>query len=161
MAVPVPQRISLPQLSARDRGDVSVVSLRGELDFAAVSALRAYLSDIRWRGRPRCVADLTGLAFIGGACLGVLVRHGTEIRAQDGSFALAGPQGAVHRVLSVTGLLTWFEVHDTVGQAVAGARRSLVSPAASSQPRITGAGALSVRPLASARAGPHPVSWPI
>ena len=49
----------------------------------------------------------------------MLVRHNREIQRQGGTFALAGPQAAVLRVLSVTGLLTWFEVHDTVYQAVA------------------------------------------
>jgi anti-sigma B factor antagonist len=88
----ISQRV--PQLSARDRGDVTVVSLHGELDFLDVSVLQAYLSDIRRRERARSVADLTGLAFIDCACLGVLVRHCKEIRAQGGSFALAGPQGA-------------------------------------------------------------------
>jgi anti-anti-sigma regulatory factor len=40
----------------------------------------------------------------------VLVRHCKDARSQRGSFALAGPYGAVHRILAVTGLLTWFDV---------------------------------------------------
>jgi anti-anti-sigma factor len=117
--VPI-QQVPVPQLSASSRGDVTVVTLHGELDFPAVSVLQAYLSVIRRRGRARSVVDLTGLASIDGACLGVLVRHCQQIRAQGGSFVLAGPQGTVHKILSVTGLLTWFEVHESVGQAVAG-----------------------------------------
>jgi anti-sigma B factor antagonist len=127
MTAPLLQALPFPQLSACDHGDVTVVSLRGELDFLAVSALQAYLSDAR--ERVRSVVDLTGLAFIDCACLGVLVRHSQEIRARGGSFALAGPQGAVRGVLSITGLITWFEVYDTVGQAIAAGRQSLVLPA--------------------------------
>ncbi len=52
----------------------------------------------------------------------------TRSAAQGGSFALAGPQAAVLRVLSVTGLLGWFEVHGTVDEALAGQRGS-VGPA--------------------------------
>jgi anti-anti-sigma regulatory factor len=63
MIAPVRQQVPLPQLSARDRGGVTVASLRAELDFAALPALQAYLSDNRCRGRPRCVIDLTALAF--------------------------------------------------------------------------------------------------
>jgi anti-anti-sigma factor len=120
MTAPTILRLPFPQLSARDHGDVTVVSLGGELDFLAVPALRACLSATR--ERERSVADLAGLAFIDCACLGVLVRHSAEVRARDGSFALAGPQGAVRRVLFVTRLIAWFEVHDTVGQAVAAGR---------------------------------------
>jgi anti-sigma B factor antagonist len=138
----------LPGLSTTDRGGVAVVRLRGELDFLSASALQAYLSDIRRQARARCVADLTGLAFIDCTCLSVLVRHCKEIRGQGGSFALAGPQPAVLRILAVTGLLTWFEVHDTVEEAATGAgtQHSPVVPAAPVRPRVKAAiGLRSVR----------------
>ena len=108
MTTPLSQRVSLVSLSARDSDGVIVVSLRGELDFASCSVLRTFLSDILWPERARCVVDLTGLTFIDCACLNVLVKHCMETRARGGSFALAGPQGIVRRILSVTGLLTWF-----------------------------------------------------
>jgi anti-sigma B factor antagonist len=135
MTVTIRQRIPLPQLTAQDRGGVTVVSLRGELDFLSVPVLQANLSDIRHQRQARSVADLSGLAFIDCACLSVLALHDNETQAQGGSFALAGPQGAVRRILSVTGLLTWFEVHDTVGQAIAGGHQPLVLPPALDWPR--------------------------
>jgi hypothetical protein len=48
-----------------------------------------------------------------------------------GSFALAGPHGELHRILALTGLLTWFDVDDTVEEAVSrtGTPRSPVLPA--------------------------------
>jgi len=48
----------------------------------------------------------------------VLVRHCQDMRSQGGSFTLAGPHGLVQQILAVTGLLTWFDVHDTVREAV-------------------------------------------
>jgi anti-sigma B factor antagonist len=120
--IPLPGEDAAPlaELSIHDRGDVAVVSLRGELDLLGASVPQAHLSDIRCRGWPRFVADLTGLALIHCACLRVLVRHCKEIRGRGGSFGLAGPQCAVLRILAVTGLLSWFEVHDTVEDAVTG-----------------------------------------
>jgi anti-anti-sigma factor len=105
-------------VSSGDHDSVSVVSLQGELDFRVSAALRAYFSDMRLQTRLRGVADLTGLTYIDCACLAVLVRLCQDIRSQGGSFALAGPVGEVHRILAVTGLLTWFDVHDTVAEAV-------------------------------------------
>jgi anti-sigma B factor antagonist len=125
--------VSLPQLSAHDRDDVAVVSLRGELDSFGAAVPEAHLSDIRWQARARSVVDLAGLAFIDSACLGVPVRRCGEIRRRGGSFALAGPQAAVRRVLSVTGLLSWSDVHDTVEEAVAWACRSVGLEAATAQ----------------------------
>jgi anti-anti-sigma factor len=157
MTARIRQRGPVPQLSARDRGGATVVSLRGELDFLGVPVLQANLSDIRHRGRTRSVVDLTGLAFIDCACLGVLARYCNETRAQGGPVALAGPQGAVRRLLSVTGLLTWFEVHETVGQAIAGRRPSLDFPVALNQPRTAtigrGFGPAAVRSAIGAAVG--------
>jgi anti-anti-sigma factor len=110
---------------------VTVVGLRGELDLNDAPALQACLGDISWQRRPRSIIDLTRLTFIDCACLGVLVQHALDIRARNGTVDLAGPEGAVRRILSVTGLLTRFEVHATVGQAAGNCGyRSLVFPAA-------------------------------
>jgi anti-sigma B factor antagonist len=129
----------LAELSIHDRGDVVVVvSLRGELDLSGASSLQACLRGIRWQARARSVADLTGLAFIDCACLGVLVSYCKEIRGRGGSFALAGPRPAVRKILSVTGLLSWFEVHDTVEEASAGAQRSAIIEATPAVPRPCG-----------------------
>lgn len=113
-----------------------MASLRGELDFLSASALRAHLADIRRRKRAGCVVDLTGVVFIDCACLAVLAWHCQQARAEGYGFALAGPRAAVLRILAVTGWLTWFDVHDTVGAAVAGAGRQRSSAAA---PRMAAA----------------------
>jgi len=115
--------------------DVAVVRMRGEL---GASVLHAYLSDIWWHARAGAVVDLAELAFIDCACLGVLIRYCKQIRRQGGSFALAGPQPAVRMVLAAAGLLTWFEVHDTVKEAIAnaGTQRSPVFPAHPAEPQI-------------------------
>jgi hypothetical protein len=49
MAAPAVPRLPFPQLSARDHGDVSMVSLSGELDFLAVPALLECLRATRAR----------------------------------------------------------------------------------------------------------------
>jgi anti-anti-sigma factor len=130
MTSPLRHQVPLVSLSSRDHDGVTVVTLRGELDFCGSPALQAYLSDTGQQTQPRSVADLTGLAFLDCACLTVLVRHCQDMRSQGGSFTLAGPHGLVHQALAVTGLLTWFDVHDTVREAVSrsGTLRSPVVP---------------------------------
>jgi len=149
VTVPILERIPLPPLPGGELGDVTVVSLCGELDLNEAPALQAFLGDIRWQGRPRSIVDFTGLAFIDCACLRVLVQHARGIWAQGGTVDLAGPQGTVHRILSVTGVLTMFEVHGTVGQAAAGHRgcRSLVFPAAANPQSPARLGGSCRRPL--------------
>jgi len=118
MTTPLRQQILLQSLASYDRDGVTVVSLRGELDFCSLSCPAGLPRRHKAAGAARSVADLTGLAFIDCACLTVLVRHCKDTRSQGGSFALAGPHDAVHRILALTGLLTWFDVHDTVEEAI-------------------------------------------
>jgi anti-anti-sigma factor len=105
-------------VSSGGHDSVSVVSLQGDLDFCVSAALQAYFSGISLQTSLRTVADLTDLDYLDCACLAVLVRLCQDIRSRGGSFALAGPVGEVHRILAVTGLLTWFDVHDTLAGAV-------------------------------------------
>jgi anti-anti-sigma factor len=118
MTPPMRHEVPLLSLSSRDHDGVTVVTLRGELDFCGSPALQAHLSSTGQQTQARSVADLTGLAFLDCACLTVLTRHCQDIRSQGGSFTLAGPHGLVHQMLAITGLLTWFDVHDTVEEAI-------------------------------------------
>jgi anti-anti-sigma factor len=127
MTGPIRQRV---ELRCTDKRAVSrrgtVLSLRDEPDSYGACVLQARVSDIRGQARARCVASLAGLALSDPVCLGVLVRHCWQILGRGDGFALAGSQDAVRRVVSVTGLLSWFEVHDTVEETRVGAaaRRS-------------------------------------
>ncbi|MDQ2813975.1 MAG: anti-sigma factor antagonist [Actinomycetota bacterium] len=125
------QQIPFQAVSSYDRGGVTVISLRGELDVCHSSDLQAYFSDMKLQTSPRCVADLTDLAYIDCACLTVLAWLSQDITSQGGSFALAGPHGAVHRILTVTGMLAWFDVYASVEEAITRTdpRRSSRAPA--------------------------------
>ena len=129
MTVSILERMPL----LRGRGhEVTVISLRGELDVRDAPALQACLAGIRWKGRPRSIVDLTLLDFIDCACLGVLARHARGIQAGGGTVELAGPHGTVSRILALTGLLAGLTIHDTAALAATSRRghRSLIFPAA-------------------------------
>jgi anti-sigma B factor antagonist len=153
MTVPVLRRAPLPALPGREHDDVTVIRLRGDLDVLDAPALQTWLRDIGCQGPLSSIIDLTGLVFIDCACLGVLIRHARETRARGGTLALAGPQGTVLRLLSVTGLLTWFEVAEATGQAAAdrAAPRSRVFPAPGGDPPAPLADTTPARPGRSPR----------
>lgn len=83
-------------------GAVSVVRLRGSVAVADAIELRNVLGDQLAGADSRVLIDLTDLGFIDSAGIGVLVgahRRATQVGAR---LALAGAQGAVARVLSLT-----------------------------------------------------------
>jgi hypothetical protein len=129
----------LPRLSAHDHDGVTVVRVRGELDPSGTAVLPAQLRDIRCRWRARSVADLTGLAVPGRASLSMPARRCKPIRDRAGHLAPGGSQApAMRGAFPVTGMLTWFEAHDSAGHAVTGtgATRSAEFPALPVQPTI-------------------------
>jgi hypothetical protein len=86
-------------------------------------------------GARPCCPSARALSLIRGKRmqrLGVLVGCCAEIGGRGGSFALAGPLGAVLRILAVTGPLCRFEAHDSVDNAVTGSGPQ--RPAISLQP---------------------------
>lgn len=93
-----------------------VLALRGELDVTAVAELSSELADVMSRGR-WVIVDLAGLSFIDCASVVVLARARKRMRLAGGDVLLAGPRGAVARLLLLTGRTGVFSVFPSVGVA--------------------------------------------
>lgn len=83
-------------------GDVHVVRLRGELDFATVSELKEGLRDVKCS---TLQVDLSKLTFCDAVGLSALIAAKHERRLDGCNFAIVGAQGIVRRVFEVTGLV--------------------------------------------------------
>ena len=100
----------------RDDDANVVVTLHGELDIVNAADLGAVLSEAVARN-PHVIADLSDLAFIDCAILGVLVRARTRAREAGGDLVLAGARGRVRRVLALPCLAAVFPVYASVDDA--------------------------------------------
>jgi anti-anti-sigma factor len=109
------------ELSDGEFGGYAVVTLRGELDLAAVPAVESHLIAAVAAYGPSIIVDLTGLEFIDARGLGVLVRVLKWTRERGGDVSLAAPQRQVRWVLEITGLIAVFSVYPSMEQAVSGA----------------------------------------
>lgn len=88
-------------VSADDR--VATVRCSGELDIAGGPTLRSTLDEARQAGLD-VVVDLTDLEFIDSSGLGVLVGAHKDAAEQGRTISLRGANGAVAKVLRITGL---------------------------------------------------------
>jgi anti-sigma B factor antagonist len=102
-------------IASRPRVDVSrepesiaaphtVVSLRGELDAAALNALAATFDDAIARDSSDVVVDLAEVDFIGAAWIGTLVHTRAVLRAQDRELTVRSPSHVVNRLFDLCGL---------------------------------------------------------
>jgi anti-anti-sigma factor len=109
------------ELSDGEFGGYAVVTLRGELDLAAVPAVESHLIAAVAAYGPSIIVDQAGLEFVDGRGLGVLVRMLKWTRERGGDVSLAAPQRQVRWVLEITGLIAVFSVYPSMEQAVSGA----------------------------------------
>ena len=96
--------------------DCAVLALSGEVDISDAAELSARLTAVM-SGEPWVIVDLVDLAFIDCGSLGVLAGARERARLAGGDVLLAGPRGAVTRLLLLTRWDREFSVFPSVGLA--------------------------------------------
>jgi anti-sigma B factor antagonist len=104
-------------LETDDRGDITVVSVKGEVDLYTAPGLKERIADLVSAGKNRLAVDLSGVEFMDSTGLGVLIGGLKRCKEAGGSLALAAPREPVLKVLAITGLDRVFSIHETVDQA--------------------------------------------
>jgi anti-sigma B factor antagonist len=102
----------------REGPGYAVVSVAGEIDAATESRFRDALTSVLSRGVLRLVVDLSGVAFLASAGIGVLMGVRRVLLDSDGRLVLASPHGEVAQVLKITGVSEVIPVTATVPAAV-------------------------------------------
>jgi anti-anti-sigma factor len=97
----------------------TVVELSGEADLNDSAALRDLLAAESADPSGTLVLDLSQLRFMDSAALHVILVAGRSFASRGGSFALAAPQEAVRRILSLSGADQLVPVYQSVAEAVA------------------------------------------
>jgi anti-anti-sigma factor len=92
------------------RGVVLVLS--GELDLASAPEVEAALADVGALTGQRVLFDLTELTFMDSTGVSVLVRAKQDADAGGYTVAIRAPNGQVHRLLELVGLLNRLDVED-------------------------------------------------
>jgi anti-sigma B factor antagonist len=103
----------------KERDDLTVVKISGEIDVFTSPRLREMLLDIIENGGLHLVVDLGDVTFLDSTGLGVLVGIYHRLRARGGSMAFMGVNDRVRRVFHVTQLTKIFVLHRTLEDAIA------------------------------------------
>lgn len=107
-------------LETSDRGDLTVVSVKGEVDLYTAPSLKESVADLVSSGRSRIAVDLGEVDFMDSTGLGVLIGALKRCREAEGALALVAPRDPVLKVLGITGLDRVFPIHDSVERATSG-----------------------------------------
>jgi anti-sigma B factor antagonist len=100
-------------------GGITVLKLSGHVTLGTESnQLRTKIKDVLARGKTRVILDLAEVEYIDSAGLGTLVAGFTSAQNQGASMKLANLTRKFHEQLSITKLVTVFDVYDTVEAAI-------------------------------------------
>lgn len=107
-------------VSTREEGDVTVVTLAGEIDVFSAPALRDQFAQVIDAGHTRLLADLTDVPFLDSTGLGVLVGRLKVVRVQGGELRLVISSERLLRNFQITGLDKVFEIYPSVAEGLSG-----------------------------------------
>ena len=97
----------------------AVLSVAGNVDAGTEQRFRDALTSVLAHGVPRIVVDLSRVAFMSSAGIGVLMGVRRVLADAGGSLVLASPHGEVAQVLSITGVAGVIPVAASLADAVA------------------------------------------
>lgn len=107
------------QIKSESTGDVSILTIAGELDMGSAPQLREALAPILDSEKPSLLLDLSGINFMDSTGIGVLVNALNRARDKNGYCAYCGVQPRVHRILQIAGLLKALPLYETREDALA------------------------------------------
>jgi anti-sigma B factor antagonist len=102
-----------------ERGEFTVVALRGQFDYREGSYLRELLLDLAVAPCQRLILDVQLVEFFDSFCLGVLTWCLKRMRDRLGTveFVCTGDKHPVIKLLGITGIGRVFPVHASLEQA--------------------------------------------
>jgi len=107
------------QIEERVVGDVTILDIKGKMTLGeGDELLKDKINSLVSQGQKKLVLNLEGVPYIDSAGLGEIVRTYTTVSRQGGKLQLLNLTKRIEDLLSITKLLTVFEVFDSEDEAV-------------------------------------------
>lgn len=107
------------QINERVVGDVIILDLKGKMTLGeGDELLREKVSSLVNQGQKKLIMNLDGVPYIDSAGLGEIVRTYTTVSRQGGKLKLLNLTKRIEDLLSITKLLTVFEVFEDEAEAL-------------------------------------------
>jgi len=104
--------------SIKEKGDVSIINLKGYLDAHTAPILESNFVDLIEKDRYQIVVDFKDLAYISSAGLGVFMAFIEKIRENKGDIKLAGMNEKVYNIFDLLGFPLLYEIFNSEDEAI-------------------------------------------
>ena len=106
-------------INERQAGDVTVLDMSGKITIGEGSvALRAAIRRLLEEGKKRILLNLAGISYVDSSGIGELVSSYTAINKEGGQLKLLNLTQKIQDLLTITKLLTVFDVYDSEADAL-------------------------------------------
>jgi len=106
-------------INERQAGDVTVLDMSGKITIGEGSvALRTAIRRLLEEGKKRILLNLAGVSYIDSSGIGELVSSYTAINKEGGQLKLLNLTQKLQDLLTITKLLTVFDVYDREADAL-------------------------------------------
>jgi len=117
------------KLAERRLGAVTILDVDGEIRAGASSvALREAVSRLSGEGRNQILLNLAGLSNIDAAGLGELLQINVDLNKGGGQLKLLHPGRALREMMSITKLVSVFDIYESESEAVAAFAKPILDP---------------------------------
>ncbi len=106
-------------IEREDRGDVTLLTLSGELDFENTVWLRGELHGLLKENRIRIILDMLGVDLISSYTVGVFVAFARDLRERDGDLKFLNVQRRVRDTFSATRIDHILDLFEDKDEAIA------------------------------------------
>jgi anti-sigma B factor antagonist len=114
LGAPSIKETSAMQIEERVVGDVTILDLKGKMTLGeGDELLKDKINSLVSQGHKKLLLNLEGVPYIDSAGLGEVVRAYTTVSRQGGKLKLLNLTKRIEDLLTITKLITVFEVHDT------------------------------------------------
>ncbi len=108
------------QLSVRDDGRVTIISIDGDLVIGEPeAAFKKTVAGLLEQGKVFLLIDCSTAGIVDSSGLGAIVRALSSSQSEGGKAKLLGVRPRLAKLLGLTGLTAVFEIHDDLEKAVA------------------------------------------
>ena len=106
-------------IEERQAGDVTVLDMKGKITIGEGSvALRTAVRRMLEEGKKKILLNLAGVGYIDSSGIGELVSSYTAINKENGSLKLLNLTQKLQDLLTITKLLTVFDVYESEDEAM-------------------------------------------
>jgi len=107
------------KLTDREQNGVVILEPKGKIMGGPdASLLHDKLHEVLEAGKRKVVIDLSQVEWMNSTGLGILISTYTTLRNNDGELKLANVTDKIRSLLTITKLVTVFDTHDSVDEAV-------------------------------------------